>query len=125
MDKAKKTARTLYRANRKMGLSWRVISKHGYMDDDVIIQPGINPTTLCRFAKSKGTWQPIDINILKLLGLYHEKQAKPKSIFEMSVIELLYCLRNREAARPGMTQKQLNDYVHACRVASKARKTTP
>jgi hypothetical protein len=113
----KQTARTLLRANRKNGISWRQIEKHGYVEDGIIIKPGINNTTICRFAKSKGAWMPKDIEILKLLGLHHEKQPRPKMISEMSANELLYCLDNRQPFKPTMTQTQLRDYVRACKEA--------
>jgi hypothetical protein len=115
----KQTARTLLRANRKMGFSWRQIEKHGYQEDGIVIKPGVNNTTLCRFAKSKGAWLPKDIEILKLLGLHHEKQPRPKSIWDMSSTELQYALKHRRPYIPTMTQKQLREYVRACKHGAK------
>ena len=115
-----KTARMLFRANRKLGFSWREIEKHGYQDDDIVILPGINATTLCRVAKSKGTWLPKDIEILKLLGLYHEKLPRPKSIWDMSAGELLYALDHRQCYQPTMTQRQLREFVRACKQGAPA-----
>jgi len=111
----KQTARALLRANRKLGFSWRQIEKHGYQDNDVVILPGVNNTTICRFAKSKGTWLPKDKEILKLLGLYHEKQPRPKSIWDMSAVELLHSLKHRTTYQPTMTQKELREFVRACK----------
>lgn len=111
----KQTARTLLRANRKNDVSWRMMEKHGYQEGDVVVLPGVNNTTLCRFAKSKGTWMPKDIEILKLLGLHHEKQPRRKSIWDMSANELLYALNHRQCYQPMLTQKELRDYVRACK----------
>jgi len=111
----KQTARTLLRANRKNGVSWRTIEKYGYSEDNIIVKPGINNTTICRFAKSKGTWLPKDIEILKLLGLHHEKQPRPKMISEMPSNELRYCLNNREPMKPTMTQQALREFIRACK----------
>lgn len=120
MATAKQTARALFRANRKNGFSWREIEKHGYQDDEVVILPGVNATTLCRVAKSKGTWLPKDIAILKLLGLHHEKQPRPKSIWDMSADELLHSLQHRQPYQPTMTQKQLREFVRACKAGARA-----
>ena len=117
MATAKQTARALFRANRKNGVSWRTMERAGYQADDIIILPGINATTLCRVAKSKGTWLPKDIEILKKLGLYHEKQPRPKSIWDLSSAELLHCLTHRTVYQPTMTQKQMRDYLRACKGA--------
>lgn len=94
MATAKKTATTLLRANLKNDISWRLISKIGYHKDDVIVLPGIAPGTLCRFAKSNGEWKPKNIEIQKLLGIYHYPRFK--HISEMSTKELLYALSNRQ-----------------------------
>jgi hypothetical protein len=120
MATAKQAARALFRANRKKDLSWRDIERHGYQADDIIIKPGINATTLCRVAKSKGTWLPKDIEILKLLGLHHEKQPRPKSIWDMSANELLHSLKHRQPYQPTMTQKQLREFVRACKAGARA-----
>jgi len=96
MATAKKTARVLLSANLKDSVSWRQISKYGLREDDVQIQSGIAPGTLCRFAKAKGTWQPKDIKIQKLLGIYCPKYPRWKYIQEMSRKELFWCLNNRQ-----------------------------
>lgn len=95
MTKAKKTATALLRANLKDGVSWRQISKYGFREDDVQVQKGVAPGTLCRFAKAKGTWQPESIEIQKLLGIYCPKYPRWKYIQEMSKKELLLALSNR------------------------------
>jgi hypothetical protein len=117
MVTAKQTARTLLRANRKKGVSWRHIEKNGYAEDDVIVKSGINNTTICRFAKSKGAWRPKDIEILKLLGLYHEKPLRPKTISDMSSIELLYCLNNRKPFTPTLTPQAMKEFIKSCKRA--------
>lgn len=113
----KQTARSLLRANRKNGISWRQIERHGYREDNIIIKPGVNHGTLNRVATSKGTWLPKDIEILKRLGLHREKQRRLKSIWDMSSDELLHSLNNRQPLQAIMTQKQLRDYVRACKGA--------
>lgn len=115
MATAKQTARELLRANRKDGVSWRQIEKHGHRADDINIQAGIAHGTLCRFAKAKGTWMPVDIEILKLLGLHHEKQPRAKMISEMSSTELRYCIDNRQPFKPTMTQQALREFIRACK----------
>ena len=120
MATAKQTARALFRANRKFYISWRAIERDGYRVDDIVIKPGINNTTLCRFAKSKGAWLPKDIEILKLLGLHHEKQPRPKSIWDMSAHELLYSLKHRQPMTNTLTQKALREYVRACKHGARA-----
>jgi len=120
MVNPKKIARTLLRANRKLGLSWPVLSREGYSEGDIVIKPGVNQTTLCRVAKSKGTWLPKDIEILKLLGLYQEKQPRPKPIWDMSAVELLYSLKHRQPYQPTMKQKELRDYIRACKQGAHA-----
>lgn len=120
MATAKQTARTLLRANRKNGISWREISKRGYHEDDVHIQAGINHATLCRFAKAKGAWLPADVEILKRLGQHHEKQPRPKMIWDMSANELLHALNNRQPYQPTMKQKELRDYIRACKQGARA-----
>lgn len=115
MATAKQTARTLLRANRKNGLSWRTLSRSGYTQDDITIHPGIAAGTLCRFATSKGAWLPKDIETLKLLGLHHEKHPKPKPIFEMTADELLHALNNRKPLIATHTKKAMTDFIRACR----------
>jgi hypothetical protein len=118
MATAKQTARALFRANRKDNKSWPCLSREGLEADDIKVLPGIAAGTLCRIAKSKGAWLPKDIEILKLLGLHHEKQPRPKSIWDMSANELLHALNNRQCYQPVMTQKELREYVRACKGAS-------
>lgn len=120
MATAKQTARALFRANRKFDISWRTIERDGYQVEDITIKPGINATTLCRVAKSKGEWLPKDIEILKLLGLYQEKQPRPKSIWDMSAVELLHSLNHRQPYQPTMKQKELRDYIRACKQGAHA-----
>lgn len=117
MATAKQTARALLRANRREGISYRQIEKCGYRNDEISILPGVNHGTLNRVATSKGNWLPKDIEILKRLGLYHEKQPRLKSIWDLSSAELLHCLQHRTAYQPTMTQKQLREYVRACKGA--------
>lgn len=96
MAKAKKTARTLLRANRKSDVSWRCISKSGYRLDGIEVKPGINHATLCRFAKAKGTWIP-NIETQKLLGIYKERKPYPKhkTIRDLNPKELRQAVRGR------------------------------
>jgi len=115
MVTAKQTARALLRANRKFGLSWPVLSREGYRIDDINIKPGIAAGTLNRVALSKGAWLPKDIEILKLLGLHHEKQPRPKMIWDMSSAELLYCLNNRKPMIATHTQKAMHKFIRACK----------
>lgn len=122
MDKAKKTAKTLLRANRKNGVSWRTIEKHGYTEDDIVILAGVNATTLCRFAKSRSAWQPKDPAILKLLGLHVEKPQRPKMIADMSNEELLAALNNRQPLIATHTKAAMNEFIRACKLASQQRK---
>lgn len=96
-------------------MSWRDISENGYFADGIMVKPGIKPGTLCRFAKAKGTYIPVDIELQKALGIYRERQRPAKMISEMSSIELLYCLNHRAPLVPTMTQKELRDYVRACK----------
>ena len=117
MATVKQTARALLRANRKDGVSWREISKHGYRNDEINILPGLNHATLNKFAISKGAWLPTDTEKLKKLGLYQEKQPRPKSIWDLSSAELLHCLTHRTVYQPTMTQKQMRDYLRACKGA--------
>jgi len=119
MATAKQTARTLFRANRKYDVSWRTIERDGYQAEDITIKPGINATTLCRVAKSKGAWLPKDIEILKLLGLHHEKQPRQKSIWDMSAVELLHALKHRQPYQPTLTQKELREFVRACKAGAR------
>lgn len=122
MDKAKKTAKTLLRANRKNGVSWRTIEKHGYTEDDVAVLPGVNNTTICRFAKSKGAWLPKDPDILKRLGLYVDKPQRPKMIADMSSEELLAALNNRKPLIATYSQAAMREFIRACKLASQKRK---
>lgn len=120
MATAKQTARALFRANRKDNKSWPCLSREGLEADDVKVLPGIAAGTLCRVAKSKGTWLPKDIEIIKLLGLYQEKQPRPKSIWDMSAVELLHSLNHRQPYQPTMKQKELRDYIRACKQGAHA-----
>jgi len=120
MATAKQTARTLLRANRKYGYSWRTIERDGYREDDIHILPGVNHGTLNRVALSKGVWLPKDIETLKRLGLYQEKQPRPKSIWDMSAVELLHTLKHRQPYQPTMKQKELRDYIRACKQGAHA-----
>jgi hypothetical protein len=122
MDKAKKTAKTLLRANRKNDISWRTMERDGYREGDIVILPGVNNTTICRFAKSKGTWQPKDIEILKRLGLHIEKQPRPKSIWDMPTDELRAALDNRQPLIATHSKAAMQEFIRACNAASKARK---
>jgi len=124
MPTVKQTARELLRANRKYGVSWRTISKNGYTNEGVIICPGLNHATINKFAMRKGQWIPSDIEKQKMLGIFIDKQPKPKSIFEMSSDELLKVLKNRQPMTAVFSQREMNDYVRECKQASKARKAT-
>jgi hypothetical protein len=88
-SKAETLARRLLRENRKNGRSWRVIAREDFNDK-------INNTTLCRFAKSKGTWIPKDNSIQIVLGIKHAPQQKAKLIYDMSADELLYAFIHRQ-----------------------------
>jgi len=119
MATAKQTARALFRANRRLGYSWPYIEREGYRVDDIEIKPGVKNGTLSRFATSKGAWLPKDIEILKLLGLHHEKQPRPKSIWDMSAVELLQALKHRQPYQPTLTQKELREFVRACKAGAR------
>ena len=121
---AKKTAKTLLRANRKNGVSWRQISKHGYHAEDVNILPGINHATICRFAKSKGTWIPASIDLQKALGIYRERHQPAKLIADMSSSELLAALDNRKPLIATHSKAAMNGFIRACKSASKNRRAT-
>lgn len=78
--KAKRTARSLFRAKHKKGIPYRRIEREGYTDHDkgIVIQPGVNHTTLSRLANSRGAWLPKSTEILTALGLI--KPRKPRIV---------------------------------------------
>jgi len=120
--RAKKTARTLLRANRKSGISWRHISQHGYISADVVVEPGINHGTICRFAKARGSWIPAGVELQKAFGIYRERKQPAKTLIDMSRDELLYVLNNRKPLIATHTKKAMDEFIRACNSASKARK---
>lgn len=112
---AKKTARTLLRANRKSGVSWRAIQRNGYTDNDVNVLPGIAPGTLCRFAKSKGTWIPASIELQRALGIYRERKQPAKMIADLSPNELLLRLQHRTPMIATHTKINMVKFIRACK----------
>jgi hypothetical protein len=92
--RARKRARELLRENRKMERSWRTIARE---DFDNKIPPG----TICRFAKSKGTWVPGNTEHLILLGLKKAPAPRPMpELFDMSTAALTAALKNRMVMPP-------------------------
>ena len=114
---ARKAAKTLFRVNRKNHISWRTIQRQGYRDDDVSIQPGIKPGTLCRFAKAKGAWIPATIELQKALGIYRERKHPAKMIIDMARDELLLALKHRKPFTPTFTQREMKEFIRACKRA--------
>jgi hypothetical protein len=115
LAKAKKLARSLLRENRKNGRSWRVIAREDYSDR-------VNYATLNRFANSKGTWIPKDEHILIALGLITPRRQQPKTIFDMSVEELLTAIRDREAMPPVTYSKRaMTQFIRACKNKQRER----
>jgi hypothetical protein len=74
-SRAKTLALALLRKNRgsrdRAGVPWRKISADDYSN-------GVNPTTLCRFAKSRGSWVPKNRRIQELLGLRTKRTPRPR-----------------------------------------------
>ena len=113
--KAKRTARSLFRANHKNGISYRSIERNGYTDPlkGIVIKPGVNHTTLSRIANSRGAWLPKDKAILTALGLIKQRKpkAKPKQITEMNANELIN-LRDRLARKIEHVQHALDQIIY-------------
>lgn len=125
MATTKQTARALLRANRKNGVSWRKISRLGYRENGVNVLPGIAHGTLCRFAKSKGAWLPASEEIKSLLGIINnDKHPKPKSLWDMSTSELLHALNNRHPMIATHRKKAMDDFIRACKRASRKERAT-
>lgn len=90
LARAKKTARTLLRENRKNGRSWRVIAREDYQDK-------IHNATLCRFALSKGEWFPKDKELQIVLGIRKQSKPRPKqkTMMQMNKSELIQHITKR------------------------------
>jgi len=114
MSNPKITAKTLLRANRKLGISWREISKNGYTEGDVKVLPGLGHAMLYKFASRKGLWLPADIEKLQLLGIFHERQDFQNNVNALSADELLNMIMH--------TQKVLNDFIRAYNAKMHPRK---
>lgn len=69
MNKTQRLARKLLRDKR----SWRQIAEQDYGNK-------IHFATLCKFAKSEGTYVPSDKATQYLLGLYKPRRMTPKTI---------------------------------------------
>lgn len=84
LARARKTARSVLRENRKNGRSWRVIAREDFNGE-------INHATLNRFAIHKGEWLPKDERLLIVLGLKKERKPRPKqkTVMQMNKSELL------------------------------------
>lgn len=89
MANPKKTARTLLAANKKNGVSWRKMARHGYANEQIMILPGCSHGVIYKFAQSRGKWIPRDIELQKKLGIYD----RPKLLDDMTINELRVALR--------------------------------
>lgn len=105
MSNPKITAKTLLRANKKLGVSWREISKNGYVEGDVKVLPGLGHAMLYKFATRKGLWLPSDVEKLQKLGIFHERQEFQNTVNELSADELINMIMH--------TKKVLNDFIRA------------
>src|SRR5689334_9714286 len=92
MSTPKQIARSLLRENRKNERSWRTIAREDYDNK-------VNPSTLCRFAISRGKWKPKDKAIQARLGILKKRKVQPKmitkTISKRTENELIESLRNR------------------------------
>lgn len=75
--RARKLAKRILRDNKK-GRSYRVIAREDYPMVGADGRPIIKPGTLNRFANGKGTYIPVEEDILIALGL--KKPRNPMSI---------------------------------------------
>ena len=114
----KKAALELLRQNRKFKRSWRTIAREDFASQ-------IKPGTLCRFAKARGKWIPVNQNLKEALHLIEPPRIhQPRLINEMTDGELIEALKNRttmEEADP----KMLKGFINACVIASLLRREHP
>lgn len=82
--RARKLANWLIQENQNKR-SWRAIAS----DYPEIVKPG----TLCRIAKSGGTWLPKDCGILSALGLKKVRERKPRTQTLETIIAMSQMVR--------------------------------
>jgi hypothetical protein len=114
---ARRFAKRILRENKKR--SYRRIVREDFPTRRADGNYVVNFGTLNRIANERGNWLPKDKEILIALGL--KKQSRPRikvvDLFDMKDSDILDALRNRKPFQPTMTQKQLREFVRACKGA--------
>lgn len=111
----------IVRASKKR--SFRCIAREDYpmtrQDGKRIVKAG----TLNRIVRDKDYF-PKDELILLAFGLIKPRKQHPKPISEMSSDELLRALRDRRPLPPiNYSQRSMDNFITACRRASKQRRS--